>query len=154
KQAEAFLADHTGSDYEAEGRKLRDTFLRRLDEQDIQAARSYSARHPLNFHTRLEHFQRYLDKHPSGGAYAKEAEEALGTIAGDWDKHDFRAVRDHFLKDAGNITGLVVHCRRYLAVHPQGKFKASAAELLRWSERVSAPADYKVVLRHGQFDKT
>jgi hypothetical protein len=128
--------------------------LRRLDEQDIQAARAYSARNPLNFQTRREHYQRYLDKHPTGGAFTKEAEEALRAIALEWDKHDFRAVRDHYLKEPGNIVVLASHCRRYLAVHPGGKFKASATELLRWTERVSAPGEYKVVLRNGQFDKS
>src|SRR5262249_11033054 len=146
KLADAFLAEYPGSTYEDEARGCRSAFLRRLDEQDIQGARAYSARNPLNFQTRREHYQRYLDKHPAGGAFTKEAEDALRTIAVDWDKHDFRAVRDHFVKDPGKINGLAAHCRRYLAVHPQGKFKTSATDLLRWTERVSTPGEYKVVL--------
>jgi hypothetical protein len=30
----------------------------------------------------------------------------------------------------------------------------SATELLRWSERITAPGEYRVVLRDGQFDKS
>ena len=59
------------------------------------AARNYSARQPLNFQTRREAYQRYLDRHP-GGASAAEARTAVVTIDADWDRHDFRAVRDHF----------------------------------------------------------
>jgi hypothetical protein len=153
KLADTFLAEYPGSALEEEARRCRTTFVHRLDEQDIQAARAYSARNPLNFQTRREHYQRYLDKHPAGGAFTKEADEALRLIAVDWDKHDFRAVRDHFVKDPGKVNGLAAHCRRYLNVHPQGKFKASATELLRWTERVSVPGEYKVVLHNGEFDK-
>ena len=48
-----------------------------------------------------------------------------------------------------DIPELVARCRTYLAVHPQGKFRASAEELLRWSEKVTAPNEYRVVLRSG-----
>jgi len=154
KQADAFLAEYAGSRGESEGRAYRQAAAHRLDEQDIQTARSYSAKNPLNFQTRREHYQRYLDRHPTGGAFSKEAEDALRTIASDWDKHDFRLVRDQFLRDPGNITAVVALSRRYLAVHPQGKFKAAAAELLRWTERVTAPGEYKVVLRSGTFDSS
>lgn len=154
KLADRFLADFTGSAAEAEGRRCREAVLRRLDEQDIQAARAYSTRNPLNFQTRREHYQRYLDKHPTGGAFAKEAVGALQTIAVEWDKHDFRAVRDHYLKEPGNVAGLAALCRRYVAVHPAGKFKASATELLRWTERVAVPGEYRVVVRNGAFDKS
>lgn len=154
QQADAFLVEFTGSRGESEARGYRQAAVLRLDEQDIQVARAYSARNPLNFQTRSEHYQRYLDRHPTGGAFTAEAQEALQRIASDWDKHGFRAVRDHFLKNPGDVATLAAHCRRYLAVHPQGKYKASAAELLRWSERVTAPGEYKVVLRSGTFDSS
>jgi hypothetical protein len=154
RRADAFLAEYPGTSSESEARRWRNALVYRLDERDIQEARAYSARQPLNFQTRREHYQRYLDRHPAGGAFAKEAETALRTIAADWDKHDFRAVRDHFMSRPGDLKGLASHCRRYLTVHTDGKFRKSAVELLRWSERVAAPGEYRVVLRNGQFEKS
>ncbi|MBY0523733.1 MAG: GTPase domain-containing protein [Gemmataceae bacterium] len=147
-----FLRDHSGSFLEPEVRRIRAGAVRRLDEQEIQAARTYSAQQPLNFHTRRELYQRYLDRHPGGGTFADEARGALKTIDEQWDKHDFRAVRDQYLAHPGDMPELVAQCRRYLAVHPKGKFTGSAAELLRWSERVTAAGEYKVVLRGGDFE--
>jgi hypothetical protein len=151
-RTDGFLRDHAGTPQEADVRKRRDAYLQRIDEHDIETARSYSAREPLNFQTRREHYQRYLDRHPDG-AFRKEAEYALKTIDSDWDRHDFRAVRDHLLAKPGDMTGLVARCRSYLAVHAQGQFAEAATDLLRWSERVTAPGEYKVVLRSGSFDR-
>ncbi|HKA02295.1 MAG TPA: hypothetical protein VKE70_37545, partial [Candidatus Solibacter sp.] len=106
----------------------------------------------LNFQTRREHYQRYLDRHPTGGAFTKEADTALRTIAADWDRHDFRAMRDHFVAKPGDIPQLVALCRSYLTVHPRGRCTDTATELLRWSERVTAPNEYHVKLRGGDFE--
>jgi hypothetical protein len=151
-QADRWLRLFPGSPQEADVRHLRDAFLARLDDRDLESARAYSAREPLNFQTRREQYQRYLDRHPDG-ALRSEAEAALRAIDADWDKHDFRAVRDHFLAKPGETAELVVRCRTYLAVHPQGQFKDAASELLRWSERVTAPNEYRVTLRGGHFEK-
>lgn len=147
-----FLRDHPGSPLDADVRKLRGAALLRLDEQDIQAARDYSARQPLNFQTRRELYQRYLDRHPGGSTFSDEAKTALRTIDDAWDRHDFRRLRDQFVAHPADIAELVGQSRRYLAVHPTGKFTASAREILRWTERVTAPGDYRVVLRSGQFE--
>src|SRR5262249_12675090 len=112
----------------------------------------YSAREPLNFQTRREHYQHYLDRHPDG-ASRSEADAALKAIEADWDRHDFRTVRDHFLAKPGEIAELVARCRTYLAVHARGQFKESADDLLKWSERVTATNGYKVTLRGGHFEK-
>jgi hypothetical protein len=151
-QADRFLARFGSTLPEADVRRRREAYFSRMDEHGIEIARDYSARNPLNFQTRRQHYQRYLDKHPTGAA-VKEAQAALKTIEAEWDKHDFRSVRDHFLNHPGNIPELVVRCRTYLAVHPSGRFTTSANELLRWSERVTAPGEYKVVLRDGCFEK-
>jgi hypothetical protein len=151
-KADRFLTRFSNTSREADVRRRRDAYFSRMDEHSIEIARNYSARNPLNFQTRREHYQRYLDKHPTGAA-AKEAHTALKTIKAERDKHDFRAVRDHFLEHPGKIPELVARCRTYLAVHPSGRFTASANELLRWSERVTAPGEYKVVLRDGSFEK-
>lgn len=152
--ADRFLRDFAGSPAETDVRRRREVYLRQLDEKDIQAARDYSARQPLHFQTRRELYQRYLDRHPHGGAFTAEAQAALKTTSADWDRHDFRAVRDHYLAKPGHVTELVAYCRRYLAVHPRGRFTASAAELLRWSERVTQPGEYRVVLRGGEFERS
>ncbi len=44
-------------------------------------------------------------------------------------------------------------CRSYLAVHPHGRFRDTAQELLRWTERVTQPGEYRVVLKNGNFDR-
>ncbi len=151
--ADRFLQAHAGSAQESEVRRRRAAYVHRLDERDIEPARAYSANNPLDFPARLTHYQHYLDRHPGGGAFTSEARAALEAVARDWDRHDFRAVRDHFQARPGAIATLVTRCRTYLAAHPQGQFVASAHELLHWSERVTTATDYKVVLRVGQFDR-
>jgi hypothetical protein len=153
-QTDTFLANFPATPPESEVRARRARYLARLDERDVAEARDYSAAHPLHFQTRLEHYRRYLERHPGGGAFTKEAEEALRTIDADWDKHDFRSVRDHYTAQPGDIPELVARCRSYLAAHPHGRFASSATELLRWSECVTAPGEYRVILRQGQFDKS
>src|SRR5439155_19520707 len=93
-QADRFLHDYVATPHESDVRTRRDAYLSRMDERLIEVSRAYSTKNPLNFQTRREHYQRYLDKYPTGAA-AKEAEAALQAIDRDWDKHDFRSVRDH-----------------------------------------------------------
>lgn len=151
-RADRFLHSFGGTPQESDVRSRRTAYLDRVTDRAIEVARNYSAKNPLNFQTRREHYQRYLDKFAMGPA-AKEAATALAAIEREWDKHDFRAVRDHFLNKPGDIPELVARCRTYLAVHPQGQFTGTATELLRWSERVTAPGEYRVVLKNGHFDK-
>jgi hypothetical protein len=152
EQADAFLRDFAGTPREAEVRRLRAAYLQRIDERDFEIARTFSAQHPFEFATRRDYFQAYLDRHPAG-AFAAEAESALRAVDADWDKHDFRRVRDHFVNRPGYLAELVTHCRAYLAAHPHGRFVTPATELLRWSEQVSGPGEYRVVLRSGQFER-
>jgi hypothetical protein len=152
EQADRFLRDFAGTSHESDVRRLRAACLLRLDERDIESARAYSAHQPLNFQTRRERYQRYLEQHPEG-AFAPEANEALKNIDADWDKHDFRAVRDHFQAHPGEVKELQVLCRSYLAVHSHGRFRDTAHELLRWTERVTQPGEYRVVLKSGNFDR-
>lgn len=150
--ADRFLRDFAGTTHESEVRQRRAACLLRLDERDIEVARVYSAREPLNFHTRREHYQHYLERHPDG-AFSIEANETLQSIESDWDKHDFRAVRDHFQAHPGDVKELQVLCRSYLAVHSHGRFRDAARDLLRWTERVTQPGEYRVVLKSGNFDR-
>ncbi len=150
-QADQFLRDFAGTPHEAEVRRRRDAYLARLDDRDIEFARSYSARQPLNFQTRRESYQRYLDKHPDG-ASASEARAALTAIEAEWDRHDFRVVRDQFTHWPNDVGETVNRCRAYLAAHPNGQFKDAAADLLRWTEKVTSPQEYKVVAKGCVLD--
>lgn len=151
-QADRFLRDFAGSAPESDVRHRRDAYLLRIDERDIEVARQYSSANPLNFQTRREHYQRYLDRHPFG-AFVQEAEAALQAIESDWDKQDFRLVRDHYHARAGDIPELTARCRSYLAAHPRGRYAESARDLLRWSEQVTMTCGYKVTLRRGHFER-
>jgi hypothetical protein len=150
--ADGFLKDFPQSAWAQDVRRRRDACLDRLEDRDLEAARTYSARQPFNFQTRRELYQRYLDRHPDG-SLRKEAAEALQAIETEWDKHDFRTVRDHFVAHPGDLSELNARCQRYLAIHPHGKFAPSTQELLRWSEKVASPAEYRVVLKGGEFDR-
>jgi GTPase SAR1 family protein len=152
ERADQFLRAFAGTSHESEVRRRRAALLLRLDERDIESARAYSAAQPLNFQTRRERYQRYLERHPDG-AFTPEANEALKNIAADWDKHDFRAVRDHYQGHPGDVKELQVLCRSYLAIHDDGRFRASARDLLRWTERVTQEGEYRVVLKSGNFDR-
>jgi GTPase SAR1 family protein len=151
EHADRFLRDYAGTSAESEVRRRRADCVLRLDERDLDEARAYSAANPLNFQTRRERYQHYLERHPEG-AFAREAREALAAIDADWDKHDFRQVRDRFQEHPGDIKELEKLCRSYLAVHPQGRFRAGAQDVLRWTERMTQPGEYRVVLKTGSFD--
>lgn len=151
-RADGFLREYGDAPAAAEVRRKREAYLHRLDERDVEAARTYSAAQPLNFHSRREHYRQYLDRHPTG-AFTAEAQTAMTAIADAWDKHDFRAVRDHYLAQPGDLPELEARSRSYLAAHGEGRYRTHATELLRWAERVAQPHDYRVVLKSGQFDK-
>ncbi len=153
EQADRFLRDFEGTAHESEVRRRRADCVLRLDERDVEEARAYSAANPLNFQTRRERYQLYLERHPEG-AFAKEAGEALAAIDGDWDRHDFRQVRDHFQGRPGDVKELEKLCRSYLAVHPRGRFRDTAQDVLRWTERITQPGEYRVVLKSGSFEST
>jgi hypothetical protein len=148
--ADRFLRDYGDTGQADAARKLRAAVLRRIDERDFEAARAYSAKEPLNFFTRRKHYQDYLSNHPDG-AFVKDAAQAILGVEAEWDKHDFRAVADHYHNRVGEVKELETRCRSYLALHPRGRFRASAEELLRWTEQVSQPHEYRVSLLRGAF---
>ncbi|HEV3236786.1 MAG TPA: hypothetical protein VGZ25_07335, partial [Gemmataceae bacterium] len=85
-RADRFLKDFAGTPHEAEVRKRREAIRSRLEDNELQVARAYSAEHPLNFQTRKDHYHDYLSNHPNGALHG-EAEAALSTIDREWDKH-------------------------------------------------------------------
>ena len=76
----------------------------------------------------------------------------MAAIETAWDKHDFRAVADHYHNRLGEVKELETLCRSYLAVHPRGRFRDAAVELLRWTDQVTRDSDYRVTLVSGDFD--
>jgi hypothetical protein len=156
RSVEPQRSDSTGNHPEAvepdEARRLREALALLGEARDIEAARRYSLEHPLDFPTRSERYQAYLNQYPHG-RFVGEVMAAVKRCADDWNKHDFRAVRDHFQAKPGDTAELVARCRAYLAVHPQGRFAGSARQLLRWTEKVTVPGEYHVKLRDGMFDR-
>jgi GTPase SAR1 family protein len=151
--ADALLREHHDSPVADETRRRREAWLHRIDVRDFQAARDYDAAKPLHFQTRIENYRRYLDRHAHDGAFAREANAAIEAIASAWDRYDYEAVRTHHLTRPGDVTSLQARARNYLVVHPRGKYVAVVGDLLRWSERVARPGEYRVVLKNGSFDK-
>jgi GTPase SAR1 family protein len=151
-QADRFLREHADTTAAEEVSSRRASYVRRLDEHDIEAARDYSAREPLNFFSRRQRYQAYLDRHPQG-LFATEASAAVESIAAEWDRHDYRAVRDYFRAHAGDIKEVEARGRSYLAAHARGRFRTPIVESIRWAERVVEPREYHVVLKSGRFDR-
>jgi hypothetical protein len=152
RMAEELIQTHAGSSLAGELRRRRDGYYRRAEEQEIEAARAVSAKQPLEFQNRLLPYREYLDHHPLG-AFAGEARQAVETITQEWDKHDFRVVRDHYVRAPGDVQGLAKYCRAYQASHPEGMYRSYAGDLLRWGERVSLAGEYRVTLHSGVIEK-
>jgi GTPase SAR1 family protein len=151
-QATQLLRQHAGTSAESELTKRRARYLARIDERDYETARDYSTRYPNNFYTRKQKYQEYLDRHPGGG-YVSQARDALARIAVEWDRHDFRAVVDHYKSKPADVKELRKLCRVYLGAHPEGKYRDKATELIRWCDKVSEPGEYRVTLKSGDFSK-
>ena len=144
--------EHARTNGEAELLRRQRTYQARLDERDFETARDYSRRNPGNYYTRRHHFRQYLDRHP-GGARAGAARKALAGIAREWDRNDYRIIRDRFLEKPADLKDLKARCRTYLSAHSEGRYRSSVTELLRWCNRCSEGADYKVTLKSGSFSK-
>mgnify|MGYP007059415717 CR=1 FL=1 len=149
--ADGLLKKHASTRAVSFIRKARDSYLSRLDEHDYDIARAYSRRNPQSFQTRLERYRTYLERHPQG-AYVTQVKEAIEAVDRLWDKHDFRAVRDHFRDKPKELKTLVALSEKYLLIHPKGKYRSHANELLRWAARVKGEREYQVTLVRGDFD--
>jgi hypothetical protein len=152
-QADRFLASFADTTLAGEVRRRRAALALRLEERDFNSARDFSLHEPLDFPQRKDRYQQYLDKHPNG-TFASDARNALEHIDADWDKADFRLVRDLYETNPGEVAELGKRCSKYLAAHPEGRFATKAQDLLRWSERVSQRNEYRVTLKSGHFEKS
>jgi hypothetical protein len=144
--------EHARTNGEAELLRRLRVYRDRLDERDFETARDYSRRNPRNYYTRRQRYREYLDRHPSGNS-AAAARRALAAIAREWDRNDYRLVRERYLEKPGDFKELKARCRTYLSAHTEGRYRSSVNELLRWCNRCSEGADYKVTLKSGSFSK-
>ncbi|CAN5338811.1 hypothetical protein BH10PLA2_BH10PLA2_18770 [soil metagenome] len=152
KMAEELVQTHAKSSVAGELRRRRDGYYRRAEEHEIESARAISAKHPLEFQSRLQPYRDYLDHHPLG-AFVGEARQAVETITQEWDKYDFRIVRDHYVRAPGDVQALAKYCRAYQASHPEGLYRSYAGDLLRWGERVSLAGEYRMTLHSGVIER-
>ncbi len=150
--AGSLARDHAGTAAEGELLRRQAVYLRRMDERDFEDARDYSRRSPANFFTRREKYRQYLDRHPAG-TFAPQARAALAAVAREWDRHDFRAIRDHYTEKPGDIKELRARSRTYLSAHADGRYRDSVSKLVRWCDKVSEPGEYRVTLKSGSFSK-
>lgn len=149
-RSQELLKKHEGLSNVEKIRQRHESYVSRLDHHDFEIARNYSVHNPLNFQTRRERYQTYLDRHPQGVLLSK-ANEAIKSLERAWDNHDFRAVRDHFQNKPKELDELTAKCERYQLVHPTGRYVAKAKELLRWVARIKGQREYKVTLVGGEF---
>lgn len=124
----------------------------RLDERAYQDAVDYSARSPGSYLTRRQRYQAYIQRHPEG-RFTSEARVAIARVTEEWDKADYRKVREQFIRDAGALDELRSLSRAYLATHPDGTYRDAVTGLLRWCDQVSEPGEYTVRLVSGVFDR-
>lgn len=146
--AREYADSPVGAEIEKRARSYRD----RLDERDFESARDYSARSPGNFLTRRQKFQAYLDGHP-GGNFASRARDEIARVGREWDRADYRKVRDVYAERPGELKELRTLGRSYLSTHPDGKYRDAVTQLLRWCDQVSEPGQYTVKLVSGVFDR-
>jgi hypothetical protein len=151
-RARRFLADHPESPYRDEAQRIVETYLARLDEQDIERAREFSRRHPAQFAARIERYQDYLKAHVSGGRFLSEALESRDRIRSEWDAHAYRQAYDHLAAYPDDVGEVARRLREYLRDHPGGRFAAYAKGYLDWWDKVSVPSGYRVMLRRGEVD--
>lgn len=152
KLAEGLLQTHAKSSLAPELRRRRDGYYRRAEEREIELARAVTLSDPVDFAARLRPYQQYLDHHPLG-FFVSDARQAIETITQEWDKHDFRRVRDHYVRAPGDVKELSSRCLAYQAKHPNGLYRSYAGDLLRWVERVSSPGEYRVTLQSGEIER-
>src|SRR5262249_47573285 len=151
-RANRLLTEHAGVPLESELRVRRDSYVLRIDEGDFEEAKAYSLKEPLNFQTRRERYQTYLDRHPQG-AFVKDARSAIAEVEGAWDRNEFRPIRDLFLEKPHETKDLVARCEQYLQKHTRGNYRDVARDLIDWCERMKGEREFTVRAVRGEFSE-
>jgi hypothetical protein len=149
---ERFLSEHPDTTYRPEAEELLEQVVRRADEADIEKARQFSRANPNSFAARRSRYQEYLKAHAGGGRFIAEANAALDRIDRESDAHLYRSAYDHYVAHPDDVPAIAERLRAYLEANPRGQFAEVAREYLAWWERISAPTNYRVVLRRGRVE--
>ena len=149
-RARQFLADRPRSEWHGEVERRLETYVKMLDDRDIDRARNYSRQYPTNFATRIERYQDYLRAHQTGGRYISEATEAKDWILREWDTYTYRQAYDHLIAHPDDIAEVARRLRAYLQDHPDGRYAHEAKQYFDWWDKVSVPGEYRVTLRRGE----
>jgi hypothetical protein len=151
-EAHRLAQEHGDLAVQAEFDRKAQTYRDRIDERAFQEAVDYSRHSPRNYLTRRQRYYTYLERFPEGN-FASAARTAITRVSEEWDRADYRKVREQFVRDAGAIEELRTLGRAYLATHPDGTYRDAVTGLLRWCDQVSEPGEYTVRLVSGVFDR-
>jgi TolA-binding protein len=151
-QIDGFLRDHAESVYRSEALELRAELIRRIDDSDIERARSLEREQPSNFAARRQRFQEYLKIHSTGGRHVAEALDAIERADRERETHLYRVAFDHARAHPDDVATVAAHLREYLEIYPNGHHAADAKVYIEWWERISNPNDYTVTLRSAEID--
>jgi hypothetical protein len=154
ESARAFLDQHPNSALRPEAEALLNQAIRRVDEAGIQAARNFSRNYPTNFATRRRKYEEYLEAHPQGGAFVREALDALARIDRDRDTYTYRKAFDHARTYPADIPVIARLLQTYLDTVPDGRFAPAARQYVEWWGRIQTPQDYRVTLLRGRVETT
>jgi GTPase SAR1 family protein len=152
ERARQILSDHPDSPVRPEVERRLESYLRQLDERDIERARDFSRHYPTQFATRIERYQDYLKAHQTGGHFISEAVEAKDHILREWDIYAYRQAYDHSVAHPDDVAEVAHRLRDYLRDQPDGRYTADAKHYLDWWDKVSVPGEYRVTLRRGEVE--
>jgi hypothetical protein len=148
----SFLSEHPASALRSEAEELLKQATHRVDEAGIQSARNFSRNYPTNFATRRRKYEEYLEAHPQGGAFVREALDALAQIDRDRDTYTYRKAFDHARTYPADIPVIARLLQSYLDTVPDGRFVPAAKQYLEWWARIQSPQDYRVTLLRGRVE--
>jgi GTPase SAR1 family protein len=151
-RARQFLDQHPESQYTGEVAELVEDLARRIDEADIEKARSFLREQPTNFLVQRQKYQAYLKTHSTGGRFVTEALAAIDQIDSKREIHLYRQAFEHAKAHPDDVSAVAERLRVYVDSYPSGKFASPAHAYLSWWESISSPREYSVTLRRAEVD--
>jgi hypothetical protein len=149
-----FLASHPDSAVRPDIERRLEAYLVKLDDVEIDQARSYSRQNPTHFAACIERYRDYLKGHQGGGRFVSEAIEAKERILREWDSYAYRQAYESAISHPDDVTEIAARLRDYLRDHPEGRYAADARHYLDWWDKISVPGQYRVTLRRGEVEST
>lgn len=151
EKLETLAREYGGLPVSADIEKRRHEASIRLDDRDAARAEAVTADEKAPFADRHRAWLEYLDRHPQGRSSDKARREMM-RLGREWDRADYRQLRDRYKADPGAVEALRTAGQAYLATHRAGAFRDPVTALLRWCDQVSEPGEYHVKLLSGVFD--